>query len=50
MTQFVKKLVEGIRKKGLEVKMSSCDNAGEHVYNIMKLCKKEGINLEYTVP
>ena len=50
MAIFVKELVDKMKGKGITVKYLRCDNAGEHMAKLRKVCTEEGIEMEYTAP
>jgi hypothetical protein len=50
MSKFVSDLIEGFKGKGIKIDYIRCDNAGEHMHKLKDLCRKEGIELEYTAP
>jgi hypothetical protein len=41
------KLLKG---KGMSVKQLRCDNAGEHQTKLKRVCERNGIDMEYTLP
>jgi deoxyribodipyrimidine photolyase-like uncharacterized protein len=50
MAIFVRELVDKMKGKGINVKYLRCDNAGEHMVKLRKVCTDEGIDIEYTAP
>ena len=47
---FVKELIELTSGVGKKMKYLRCDNAGEHMSSLKDLCRRHGIQLEYTAP
>ena len=51
ITKFLKDILDKLKASGKPVKYLRCDNAGEHMSELRKICKGEyGIQLEYTAP
>ena len=50
MVTFVEELVTTINGLGMRVKYLRCDNAGEHLQELIDYCREAGIILEYTAP
>ena len=49
ITKFLKDLLDKLKVSGRPVKYLRCDNAGEHMSELRKICEGEyGIQLEYT--
>ena len=51
ITKFLKDILDKLKASGKPVKYLRCDNAGEHMSELRKICEGEyGIQLEYTAP
>ena len=51
ITKVLKEILDKLKAAGKPVKYLRCDNAGEHMFELRKICEGEyGIQLEYTAP
>ena len=50
MPRIVEEQIEYLKGPGHPVKYIHCDNAGAHQERLRKVCRKYGVQLEYTVP
>jgi hypothetical protein len=50
MGAFIRKLIEKLRAMGMETKYLRCDNAGEHMKDMLALCDEFAMVLELTAP
>ena len=51
ITKFLRDILDKLKASGKPVKYLRCDNAGEHMSELRKICEGEyGIQLEYTAP
>jgi hypothetical protein len=50
MGAFIRKLIEKLRAMGMETKYLRCDNAGEHMKDMLALCEEFAMVLELTAP
>lgn len=50
MGEFIRKTVTKLRALGMETKYLRCDNAGEHLKDMVSLCDHFGMALELTAP
>jgi hypothetical protein len=50
MDAFIRKLIEKVRAMGMETKCLRCDDAGEHMKDMLALCDEHAMVLELTAP
>ena len=50
MGMFIRKLIVKLKALGMETKYLRCDNAGEHLKDMLALCEEFAMVLELTAP